>query len=94
MLLNKWYLLACACVGIHPGRVEPASPIVLTASRTGVLQARRSCTISLNTSTQTFLHRAWPKARGPEVGFTPALIVVFSLSAPQERRCGQDKVLD
>ncbi len=97
MLLNKWYLLACTCVGIHPGRVEPASPIVLTASRTEALHARRSCTSSLDTSTQSFLHRAWPKARGPEVGSRSALIVVahvFSLSAPQERRCGQEKVLD
>ncbi len=31
------------CGGIHPGQVEPASPIELTTSRTEALQARRSC---------------------------------------------------
>ncbi len=54
-------LLTCTCVGNHPGRIEPASPIALTTSRTEALQARRSCASSLDTFTQSFLHRAWPK---------------------------------
>ncbi len=70
------YLLTCTCVGIHPGRVEPASPTALTTSRTEALQAWRSCASSLDTFTQSFLHRAWPKTRGPEIGSRSALIVV------------------
>ncbi len=66
----------CTCVGIHPGRVGPASPTALTTSRTEALQARRSCASSLDIFTQSFLHRAWPKARGPEIGSRSALIVV------------------
>ncbi len=31
------YCCTCTCVGIHPGRVEPASPIALTTSRTEAL---------------------------------------------------------
>ncbi len=31
---------------------------------------------SLETFAQFFLHRAWPKTRGPERGFRSALIVV------------------
>ncbi len=91
------YLLTCTCVGIHPGRVEPASPTALTTSRTEALQARRSCASALDTFTQSFLHRAWPKTRGPEIGSRSALIVVahvFSSSAPRARRCGKEKVLD
>ncbi len=38
-------VLTYTCVGIHPGRVEPASPIALTTSRTEALQARRSCAL-------------------------------------------------
>ncbi len=42
-----------------PGwRVEPASPIELTTSRAEALQARRSRVSSLETFTQSFLHRA------------------------------------
>ncbi len=33
------YLLTFTCVGIHPVRVEPASPIALTTSRTEAFQA-------------------------------------------------------
>ncbi len=40
-------LPACTCVGIHPGRVEPAASIALNTSRTEALQARRSCASSL-----------------------------------------------
>ncbi len=69
-------ILSCTCVGIHPGRVEPASPIELTTSRTEALQARRSCASSPETFTQSFLHRAWPKTSGPERGLRSALIVV------------------
>ncbi len=58
------------------GRVEPASPTALTTSRTEALQARRSCASSLDNFTQSFLHRAWPKTRGPEIGSRSALIVV------------------
>ncbi len=72
-------VLTCTCVGIHPGRIEPASPISLTTSRMEALQARRSCTSSLNTFTQSFLHRAWPKTRGPEIGSISALIVVANV---------------
>ncbi len=59
--ISNYLLLTCTCVGIHPGRVEPASPIALTTSRTEAFQARRSCSSSLDTFTQSFLHRAWPK---------------------------------
>ncbi len=38
--LPQGALLTCTCVGIRPGRVEPASPIELTTSRTEALQAR------------------------------------------------------
>ncbi len=46
------------CGGIHPGRVEPASPIELTTPRTMVLYS------SQETFMESFLPRAWPKARG------------------------------
>ncbi len=60
-----------SCVGIHPGRVESASPIELTTFRAeDALQARRSCASSLEAFTQSFLLRAWPKTRGPESGST------------------------
>ncbi len=73
---RRFFTCTCTCVGIHPGRVEPASPIALTTSRTEAFQARRSCASSLVTFTQSFLHRAWPKTRGPEIGSRSALIVV------------------
>ncbi len=73
MILGTW---TWTCVGIHPGRVEPASPIALTTSRMEALQARRSCASSLDTFTQSFLHRAWPKTRVPDIGSRSALIVV------------------
>ncbi len=76
---NTVYLLTCTCVGIHPGRVEPASPVALTTSRTEALQARRSCASSLDIFTQSYLHRAWPKTRDPEVGSRSALIVVANV---------------
>ncbi len=72
----KRYFCTCTCVGIHPGRVEPASAIALTTSRTEAFQARRSCASPLDTFTQSFLHRAWPKTRGPEIGSRSALVVV------------------
>ncbi len=53
-------LLICACVGIHQGWVEPASPFGLSTSRTEALQARRSCASSLETFILSFLHH------GPE----------------------------
>ncbi len=53
-----------------------ASSIELTTSRTETLQARQSCASSLDTFTQSFHHRAWPKTRGPEIGSRSALIVV------------------
>ncbi len=62
--------------GIHPGRVEPDSPIKLTTSRTDALKVRLSCANSLETFTQSFLHRAWPKTRGPDNGPGSVLIVV------------------
>ncbi len=40
--------------GIHPGRIEPAAPIELTASRINAFQARRSCASSQETFTQSF----------------------------------------
>ncbi len=57
--LLKLHLPTCTCIGIHPGRVEPSSPIELTTPRTEALQARRSCARSLETATQ-------PKTRDPE----------------------------
>ncbi len=62
-VLRLKYLLTCTCVGIHPGRVELASPIALTTSRTEALQARRSCASSLDTFTQSFLHLASPQVK-------------------------------
>ncbi len=73
---NPLYLLTCTCVGIHPGRAEPVSPMAFTPSQTEALQARRSCVGSLGTSTQSFLYRAWPKTRGPESDSRSDLIVV------------------
>ncbi len=66
----------CTCVGIHPVRVEPASPLALATSRAEALQARRSCASSLDTFTQSCLHRAWLKTRGPEIGSSSAKTVV------------------
>ncbi len=75
--VNRVFVLfTCTCVGIHPGRVEPESPIALTTSRTDVLQAQWSCASSLHTFTQSFVHHTWPKTRGPESGSRLALIVV------------------
>ncbi len=80
------------------GIARPApSRIALTTSRTEALQARRSCASSLDTFTQSFLRRAWPKTRGPEIGSRSALIVVahvFSSSAPRARRRGKEEILD
>ncbi len=45
-------------------------------SRTEALQARRSCVSSLDTFTQYFLHRAWPKTRGLESCTRSALTAV------------------
>ncbi len=69
-------VLTCTCVDIHPGRVEPASPIALTMPRTEAFQARRSCASSLDTFIQSFLRRVWLKTRGPEIGSRSALVVV------------------
>ncbi len=44
--------------GIHPGRIEPASPTEQTTSRVEAHQARRYCASSLETFTQSFLLRA------------------------------------
>ncbi len=67
------YLLTCTCVGIHPGWVDPASLIELITSRTEALWARRPCASSLETFTQSFLHLAWPKTRGPKKGSRPTV---------------------
>ncbi len=75
--MGLWsWVLTCTCVGIHQGRVELASPIALTTSRTEALQAQRSCASLLDTFTQSFLHRSWPKIRGPEIGSRSAFIMV------------------
>ncbi len=72
------HLPTCICVGIHLGRVELASPIALTPSR--------SCASSLGTFTQSFFHRALPKTRGLKSGSRSALIVVAHiLSWPSAR---------
>ncbi len=71
---NAFYLLTC--VGIHPGWVEPASPIEVTTSQMEALQARWSSARSLAAFIQSFLHRAKPKTRGPERGSRFALFVV------------------
>ncbi len=70
------HVRSCTCVGIHPRRVEPASPIALTTSRTEALQTRRSLACSLDTFTQPFFHCVWPKTRGTEIVSRLALIVV------------------
>ncbi len=67
-------LLTCTCDGIHLGRVEPL--IELTTSRIDALLTQRSCESSLETFAQSFLHRSWPKTRGPERGSRSALIMV------------------
>ncbi len=46
--------LTCNFVGIQPERVKPASPIELTMSQTGALQARRSCVSSREAFGQSF----------------------------------------
>ncbi len=62
---SRWMLLALhqlpltyTCGGVHPRRVEPASPIELTMLRTETLQARRSCASPIETFIQSFLHLA------------------------------------
>ncbi len=81
-------LITCTCVGIHPEWVEPASPTALTTPRIDALRARRSCASSLDTFTQSFFHRAWPKIGGPEIGSRSALIVVAHVfSWPPARLC-------
>ncbi len=77
-------VLTCTFVGIYPGRVEPASLIALTTSRTEAHQARRSCASPLETFNQSFFCRAWPKTRGPEIGSRLALIVVAHVCATYE----------
>ncbi len=72
-------LLIRACVGIYPGRVEPASPIALTTSRTEALQARQFCASSLDTFTKSFLHCAWPKTR---VSRSALIVVAHVFSGP------------
>ncbi len=57
-------------------RVEPASLIELTMSRTEAPLTRRSYASSLEAFTQSFLHLAWPNTRGPERGSRFALVVV------------------
>ncbi len=70
-------LLFYLYLGRHsPGRVELALPIALTTSRAEALQARRSRASSVDTFTQSCLHRACPKTRSPEIGSRSALIVV------------------
>ncbi len=71
-----WKYWARICIGIHPERFEPASPIELTTSRMEAPQTRRACARSLDTFTQPFLHRVWPKIRGPERGSRSVFIVV------------------
>ncbi len=76
-------ILTCACFGIHKGRVEPASLIQLTISRTEALQARQSCASSLETFTQSFLDHAWPTTRGPQSCFrSPSIVVAHVFSWP------------
>ncbi len=53
----KGHLLTCNCGGNHPGWVEPASTTELTTFRIEALQARWSCASSLQTFTESFLHR-------------------------------------
>ncbi len=69
-------VLSCTCVGIHPGRVESASPIEWATSCTEALQAWWPGASSLGTFTQSFHHHAWQKTRGQENGSGSALIVV------------------
>ncbi len=71
------YLLSFTCVGIHPGRVEPASLIQLITFRAEALHARRSCASSLEThkEAKSFLHLMGLKTHDPEMGSRSALIV-------------------
>ncbi len=89
----------CTCGGIHQGRVEPTSLIELTTSWIDALNNRRSCTSSLETFAQSFLHRALPKRSGEglQAGLDrgcPLLQLASSSPAPRARRCGQKCVLD
>ncbi len=70
------YLLTCTYGGIQSGWVEPASPIELTTSRVDAPQARWSCSNSLETFGQNFLHLVQPRTGGPERGFKSSLSVV------------------
>ncbi len=55
---SSLFLPNCTSIGIRPGRVEPASPIELTTSRTEALQAWRPIASSLEAFTQFVLHHA------------------------------------
>ncbi len=63
------------------------SAINLLVLASAFTQTRSSCASSWDTFTQSFLHRAWPKTRGPEIGSMSALIVVAPVfSWPLARR--------
>ncbi len=55
-------VLTPTCGGIHPGWIEPASPIELTTSRIEAFQAGRFYASSVETFAQSFFHR------GPVLG--------------------------
>ncbi len=57
-------LLTGTCIGIHPGRVEPASLIALTTfPRLDALQVRRSIASSLDTFIQCVAEDSWSGER-------------------------------
>ncbi len=56
---------ACTCVGIHPGRVEPASPTGLTTSRKEALQPRQMRTSYYGHDSLVTFH-GWVAHRGTQ----------------------------
>ncbi len=72
------YLYTCRH---SPGWVQSASSVELPTSRMEALQARWTCTSSLETFTNSFFHPAHPKTQSPHGGFRLSLTVadhVFS----------------
>ncbi len=76
--LHSYYkpTLFCSCDGIRPGWVESISPMESNAYQIEASQAQWSCASSFEMFTQPFLHRAQPKARGPDWSFRASLSVV------------------
>ena len=83
------YLLACTCIGLHPGRVEPASSRASTVSRTIAAHVRRLHEMA----SQSRFHRRRPTTSGPDSTARSSLIVlayVFSWPPTRFRQLGRE----